>query len=135
MGDFARLGVAAAVGNVGLQDIDRLVLDKLAQPPAVTLHLAGGQGDPGRAAQIGEGTGVVLLQRLLEPGEIAVFDGAAEVLGLDGIEKVVGVDHEVDIVADRLADDPHGSEEHTSELQSLMRISYAVFCSKKKNKF
>src|SRR3546814_2900918 len=26
------------------------------------------------------------------------------------------------------------SEEHTSELQSLMRNSYAVFCSKKKNK-
>src|SRR3546814_3464622 len=35
---------------------------------------------------------------------------------------------------------PHGStahersEEHTSELQSLMRISYAVFCLKKKTK-
>src|SRR3546814_9324599 len=27
------------------------------------------------------------------------------------------------------------SEEHTSELQSLMRISYAVFCLKKKNDF
>src|SRR3546814_3693556 len=31
------------------------------------------------------------------------------------------------LIADR-------SEEHTSELQSLMRISYAVFCLKKKNK-
>src|SRR3546814_4514427 len=32
--------------------------------------------------------------------------------------------------------DPSGgrSEEHTSELQSLMRISYAVFCLKKKKK-
>src|SRR3546814_4750029 len=34
-------------------------------------------------------------------------------------------------------DDPrqgqHRSEEHTSELQSLMSISYAVFCLKKKN--
>src|SRR3546814_2246032 len=28
----------------------------------------------------------------------------------------------------------HQSEEHTSELQSLMRISYAVFCLKKKKK-
>src|SRR3546814_4959223 len=28
---------------------------------------------------------------------------------------------------------PGRSEEHTSELQSLMRISYAVFCLKKKN--
>src|SRR3546814_4896506 len=31
------------------------------------------------------------------------------------------------------ASDIHRSEEHTSELQSLMRISYAVFCLKKKN--
>src|SRR3546814_1425694 len=30
------------------------------------------------------------------------------------------------------AGDDHGSEEHTSELQSLMRISYAVFCLKTK---
>src|SRR3546814_4537325 len=29
---------------------------------------------------------------------------------------------------------PCRSEEHTSELQSLMRISYAVFCLKKQNK-
>src|SRR3546814_2413348 len=28
----------------------------------------------------------------------------------------------------------HRSEEHTSELQSLMRISYAVFCLKKKTR-
>src|SRR3546814_10819853 len=39
----------------------------------------------------------------------------------------------------RIALDPrelaeHRSEEHTSELQSLMRISYAVFCLKKKKK-
>src|SRR3546814_4946789 len=37
----------------------------------------------------------------------------------------------------KIAPDPHywpkiRSEEHTSELQSLMRISYAVFCLKKK---
>src|SRR3546814_1564165 len=32
----------------------------------------------------------------------------------------------------RIFDQAHRSEEHTSELQSLMRISYAVFCLKKK---
>src|SRR3546814_7671638 len=32
----------------------------------------------------------------------------------------------------QVADAPQRSEEHTSELQSLMRISYAVFCLKKK---
>src|SRR3546814_5055746 len=35
---------------------------------------------------------------------------------------------------ERHAVDPGRSEEHTSELQSLMRISYAVFCLKKKQK-
>src|SRR3546814_3415733 len=34
----------------------------------------------------------------------------------------------------RISVSPSRSEEHTSELQSLMRISYAVFCLKKKNK-
>src|SRR3546814_1797595 len=34
----------------------------------------------------------------------------------------------------RTAREPGRSEEHTSELQSLMRISYAVFCLKKKKK-
>src|SRR3546814_5420558 len=32
-----------------------------------------------------------------------------------------------------VTEEPLRSEEHTSELQSLMRISYAVFCLKKKN--
>src|SRR3546814_7943163 len=46
-----------------------------------------------------------------------------------------------DLVADPLerhnlaADPAQRSEEHTSELQSLMRISYAVFCLKKKNNY
>src|SRR3546814_4924001 len=34
----------------------------------------------------------------------------------------------------RIAHQEARSEEHTSELQSLMRISYAVFCLKKKKK-
>src|SRR3546814_2359559 len=38
------------------------------------------------------------------------------------------------VVDRRQAESEHQrSEEHTSELQSLMRISYAVFCLKKKN--
>src|SRR3546814_10211562 len=36
--------------------------------------------------------------------------------------------------SNRLRNPSSRSEEHTSELQSLMRISYAVFCLKKKNK-
>src|SRR3546814_2079821 len=44
----------------------------------------------------------------------------------------VGVVHQPQVEAGRIAE---RSEEHTSELQSLMRISYAVFCLKKKTKF
>src|SRR3546814_9610526 len=36
------------------------------------------------------------------------------------------------VIPDVISHIPRRSEEHTSELQSLMRISYAVFCLKKK---
>src|SRR3546814_9886504 len=41
-------------------------------------------------------------------------------------------DQQVAVVANRSQE---RSEEHTSELQSLMRISYAVFCWKQKNTY
>src|SRR3546814_2986063 len=44
--------------------------------------------------------------------------------------KAVGVGHYLHAAAAAA----RRSEEHTSELQSLMRISYAVFCLKKNNK-
>src|SRR3546814_2874153 len=51
----------------------------------------------------------------------------------DGLLRLsVGIEHADDLVADLAA--ALRSEEHTSELQSLMRISYAVFCLTKKNK-
>src|SRR3546814_1245465 len=40
---------------------------------------------------------------------------------------------ELEIAGSIVEHTPVRSEEHTSELQSLMRISYAVFCLKKKN--
>src|SRR3546814_2183800 len=42
---------------------------------------------------------------------------------------------EAHVIADRQTDPPNRSEEHTSELQSLMRTSYAVFCLKKKKTY
>src|SRR3546814_6882133 len=53
----------------------------------------------------------------------ALVDEASRVLAQHSTQRV-----------DRLSyEEPSRSEEHTSELQSLMRISYAVFCLKKKN--
>src|SRR3546814_4294309 len=66
-------------------------------------------------------------------------------VGLEGdfhpaeLHHEAGVDFEVERAGRATAREGHGvvavrSEEHTSELQSLMRISYAVFCLKKKKK-
>src|SRR3546814_8416068 len=53
----------------------------------------------------------------------------------DGIAGKVGRHHDADrLTAEAfIAGEHKRSEEHTSELQSLMRISYAVFCLKKKH--
>src|SRR3546814_9763580 len=53
------------------------------------------------------------------------------------VREVQGVDERLaDVGVDMAwqAAEPGRSEEHTSELQSLMRISYADFCLKKKTK-
>src|SRR3546814_9225838 len=57
---------------------------------------------------------------------------AHESYSLGRYEKEV---HRLYAVLDKeLGERPYRSEEHTSELQSLMRISYAVFCLKNKTK-
>src|SRR3546814_2637320 len=73
----------------------------------------------------------------VKPGDyITHIDGEA-ILGMslnDAVNKMrgpVGTDLTVTI---RRGNEEPRSEEHTSELQSLMRISYAVFCWKKKKK-
>src|SRR3546814_3904770 len=53
-------------------------------------------------------------------------------LGLRRHDRGAGVAHQDGI---RATDEGRRSEEHTSELQSLMRISYAVFCLKKKKHY
>src|SRR3546814_1484294 len=50
---------------------------------------------------------------------------------LTSIKEEEGVPEAKDMVRQLVADHER-SEEHTSELQSLMRISYAVFCMEKK---
>src|SRR3546814_8087937 len=50
----------------------------------------------------------------------------------DGCKR--GEDHDLPPVGDRTAERRYRSEEHTSELQSLMRNSYAAFCLNKKTK-
>src|SRR3546814_2810305 len=57
-------------------------------------------------------------------GNANIFEGFASSFNLDAAIRYQLNEH-IELSLDR-------SEEHTSELQSLMRISYAVFCLKKK---
>src|SRR3546814_9850436 len=67
----------------------------------------------------------------------ARFSEVVRLARSEGPQRVTvrGKDAVVVISADELERllPPERSEEHTSELQSLMRISYAVFCLKKKH--
>src|SRR3546814_10491443 len=82
----------------------------------VDVFLAGPAARQGRPLQQIEAV-ALLRPRRRRPGRPERLDQGLD-LALDVLERP-------DDLADR-------SEEHTSELQSLMRISYAVFCLKKK---
>src|SRR3546814_3938909 len=73
----------------------------------------------------------------IEPGAKDAKDAAAADRALKLIESVKAIvdhiNHRLAALFARFLKLPR-SEEHTSELQSLMRISYAVFCLKKKTK-
>src|SRR3546814_10181048 len=70
--------------------------------------------------------------------EDMVFDIGVEIFAADALDDIAGERGRIIGIGRRRAGrkDAFGqrerSEEHTSELQSLMRISYAVFCLKKK---
>src|SRR3546814_7849820 len=65
-----------------------------------------------------------LRRRPWPAGERAIHFGGIVAHAFDGVA----------LLGERAAEELlFRSEEHTSELQSLMRISYAVFCLKKKN--
>src|SRR3546814_7132633 len=77
-------------------------------------------------------------------GEIGVSaclgaaDAATKLVELRHAEAVGAIDdhrvggRDIEPAFDDRGRDEHRSEEHTSELQSLMRLSFAVFCLKKK---
>src|SRR3546814_3907805 len=68
-------------------------------------------------------------KQLFINGEVACVQATAALRHLADAREL-SCDH---ALARKLNESELRSEEHTSELQSLMRISYAVFCLKKKN--
>src|SRR3546814_3274838 len=78
---------------------------------------------------------VRVASRYTHPAFSAVIDGVHKhtpcpLMTTTGAQRKPGV--QARLAAESPKDSRRRSEEHTSELQSLMRISYAVFCLKKK---
>src|SRR3546814_1161025 len=113
-----RYGARQQIRRVGFQHQARIadIDDRVDQMPAAALV-----ADPASNADVAVQREIIS-QRVARVGE-AVHDDIAEL-------RPVFAQH-CEKVAVRIA---LRSEEHTSELQSLMRISYAVFCLKKKKK-
>src|SRR3546814_6513853 len=105
-------------------DDDRAIRTVLSQALARLGHDVRTTGDAAtlwRWVEDGEGDLVIT--------DVVMPDGN----GLDLIPRIKRIRPELRIIV-MSAQNTLRSEEHTSELQSLMRISYAVFCLKKKNK-
>src|SRR3546814_9573516 len=83
-----------------------------------------------------DGHPVIVTYRTERPGVQTLRDLGVTVLFADFSSEagILAFIEQLKQHTDRLRAIVHNrSEEHTSELQSLMRISYAVFCLKKKN--
>src|SRR3546814_8837165 len=101
-----------------------------------SLAFLGGPRKPANGrGQIAAGPGVLPDRNTVIPGRARLV-ATGERISAQGLRTVS--DRGTDLAgrlrtrADR-GGSRHRSEEHTSELQSLMRISYAVFCLKKTN--
>src|SRR3546814_3687597 len=110
---------------------DRLVDDQfIAGQSRLCLKLGGAiGGDQGRPPAPTEKPHLTEQGNAVQPGHPIVGNEAKRVaVGLIGDKLRAGrIGADIQILAQQ-----QRSEEHTSELQSLMRISYAVFCLKKK---
>src|SRR3546814_2872696 len=98
--------------------------------PYTTLFRSGRLGDPA-VHILGEQHEV--LDRRLGPDRDDHATAGGELLDERPRDVGCGRGHHDAVERRRLGPARIRSEEHTSELQSLMRISYAVFCLKKKN--
>src|SRR3546814_9044918 len=116
------LGLFAVVSGAALAGCDR--------KPAAAVGVSGAAGP---SSPVKGKVGVPIL--VYRDPECGCCEAWADIARAEGY--AVTVENRADMAAVKTrygVPDQLRSEEHTSELQSLMRISYAVFCLKKKNK-
>src|SRR3546814_4362214 len=112
--------------QVDILDLVRDLADEHGVAVGVVLH------DLNQAADVADDI------TMLHKGVIQATGSPAHVLTADRVSAVYGLPVAItrDAVTSQVGVQPvhRRSEEHTSELQSLMRNSYAVFCLKKKKR-
>src|SRR3546814_4223673 len=97
----------------------------------VAITPASGTAGPMGAIAIGLAAGVLCYFAATKLKNKLGYDDSLDAFGVHGIGGIVGALLTGVFAAPSLGGFGTRSEEHTSELQSLMRISYAVFCLKK----
>src|SRR3546814_8239763 len=100
-----------------------LIADRALRPGVGDAHRACHR--PQRVAELGVGFGIIAVADSVLPIGVEIIGKADVELRAGGdIAAPSGIKIDLGMAVER-------SEEHTSELQSLMSISYAVFCLKK----
>src|SRR3546814_9260968 len=118
-----------------------LFRSKVGDVRILVIGATGVRGRPTVRQLVRQGHEVVALVKSAESAAVASFDGATPIIGslfdersvataMTGCKAVMHL--ATRIPPTRKAHRVSRSEEHTSGLQSLMRISYAVFCLKNK---
>ena len=94
------LGDAPYPADVGLDDVGAASGYELFEAVFGVFVLAGGYGDVGGFGDLGEALDVVGEDWLLEPSDIVVLELAGHADGLLGVVAVVGIDQDLNVVAD-----------------------------------
>src|SRR3546814_1425145 len=117
-------GIAGCVGTNNISVVDAAILPEQPSSPNLVLNLLLALLAGCALAAVAVFALEQIDEALKDPADVTNALGAP-VLGVIPASE----ENPLDLLGDRKSD---RSEEHTSELQSLMRISYAVFCLKKK---
>lgn len=104
VGDLHPLGDASHAADVGLDDVGAASGDELFEAVFGVFVLAGGDGDVGGFGDFGQALDVIGQDGFLEPSDVVVLELAGHADGLLGVVAIVGVDVDLDIVADGFAD-------------------------------
>ena len=106
-GDLQGLAEAAAPIDVGLQDIERILLDEALEAPARIFVLGARQRNAGLGLQLDVAVDAVRHETFFDPARPEFLDARTEIDGVIEIEALPAIDHDVVIVAERLAQRAH----------------------------